>query len=66
MATYVRESSIGRERARQILEGAGLGDLYDADSDYYLSWDADGGEYLTEWGQDAPLCRNNTTTSWIS
>jgi hypothetical protein len=62
---YERESSISRERAREILESLGMGGEYDPAGDYYVSTDADGGEHLTLWGQDEPLATNTGTRSWL-
>jgi hypothetical protein len=64
--SYERESLIGSAKAREILRSLGRGDEWTEGSDYYLAWDAEGREYLTEWGQDRPIAENAGTTSWAS
>lgn len=61
----VREASIGREKAKRILDSVDCGDLYDPMGDYFIAWDAAGREALTCWGQDHAIAHNLTTTSWL-
>lgn len=64
--TYTRESSISREHARKIQTDLGRAEEYDPLTDYYLCWDAAGGEYLHRGGDDEPLASNDGTMSWVS
>lgn len=59
------ETSISRERAREILVANGQGDDYDPAADYYVMTTEGGDEQLMQGGLDAPLCRNQSTTSWL-
>lgn len=65
---YTKESSISREHARKILASIGesIENYGDSLTDWYLCWDADGGEYLHRGGDDEPTAQNDGTLSWVS
>lgn len=60
-----QESSISREKARDILTSLDRADEWDRLTDYYLVTNDDG-EHLWRGGDDEPLATNHDTTSWAS